>query len=128
MKPVYMITGFLESGKTEFTTARAALKLDYLEVEGTVLGEMIIDGDATFDKVTKFLTFGKQGDVKLKYTIRNAFGEFESNELTISYKNDKVQDGESGCGCSGAFESAAAISAVAILAAGIFIIIKKRKV
>ena len=122
------VTLATKSGKTEFTTARAALKLDYLEVEGTVLGEMIIDGDATFDKVTKFLTFGKQGDVKLKYTIRNAFGEFESNELTISYKNDKVQDGESGCGCSGAFESAAAISAVAILAAGIFIIIKKRKV
>ena len=91
------------SGKTEFTNPRAGLTLSYFEVAGETLGDLVIEGDATFDKDTKFLTFTKEGTVKVYYTVKNAFGEFKSNELSLTYVTEKPSDSgnSSGNGCFG---------------------------
>ena len=95
------------SGKTEFKTPRAGLTLSYFEVAGETLGDIVIEGDATYDKDTKFLTFTKEGTVKVYYTVKNAFGEFKSNELSLTYVTEKPSnsgDSQSGLskGCGGA--------------------------
>ena len=41
------------SGKTEFKNPRAGLTLSYFEVAGEIVGDLVIEGDATFDKDTK---------------------------------------------------------------------------
>ena len=117
------------SGKTEFKTPRAGLTLSYFEVAGETLGDIVIEGDATYDKDTKFLTFTKEGTVKVYYTVKNAFGEFKSNELSLTYATEKPSDsgdsqGGSGKGCGG---SVAGVSALSVLAAAAVIVIAKKK-
>ena len=117
------------SGKTEFKTPRAGLTLSYFEVAGETLGDIVIEGDATYDKDTKFLTFTKEGTVKVYYTVKNAFGEFKSNELSLTYATEKPSgsgDSQSGSskGCGG---SVASVSALSVLAAAAVIVIAKKK-
>lgn len=117
------------SGKTEFKTPRAGLTLSYFEVAGETLGDIVIEGDATYDKDTKFLTFTKEGTVKVYYTVKNAFGEFKSNELSLKYVTEKPSgsgDSQSGSskGCGG---SVASVSALSVLAAAAVIVIAKKK-
>ena len=117
------------SGKTEFKTPRAGLTLSYFEVAGETLGDIVIEGDATYDKDTKFLTFTKEGTVKVYYTVKNAFGEFKSNELSLTYVTEKPSgggDSQSGAskGCGG---SVAGVSALSVLAAAAVVVIAKKK-
>ena len=117
------------SGKTEFKTPRAGLTLSHFEVAGEIVGDLVIEGDATFDKDTKFLTFTKEGTVKVYYTVKNAFGEFKSNELSLKYVTEKPSgsgDSQSGSskGCGG---SVASVSALSVLAAAAVIVIAKKK-
>ena len=117
------------SGKTEFKTPRAGLTLSYFEVAGETLGDIVIEGDATYDKDTKFLTFTKEGTVKVYYTVKNAFGEFKSNELSLTYATEKPSDSGdsqsgSGKGCGG---SVASVSALSLFAAAAVIVIAKKK-
>lgn len=117
------------SGKTEFKTPRAGLTLSYFEVAGETLGDIVIEGDATYDKDTKFLTFTKEGTVKVYYTVKNAFGEFKSNELTLTYATEKPSDsGDSQSGSSkGCGGSVASVSALSLFAAAAVIVIAKKK-
>lgn len=117
------------SGKTEFKTPRAGLTLSYFKVAGETLGDIVIEGDATYDKDTKFLTFTKEGTVKVYYTVKNAFGEFKSNELTLTYATGKPTDsGNSQRGsCKGCGGSVASVSALFVLAAAAVVVIAKKK-
>ena len=117
------------SGKTEFKTPRAGLTLSYFAVAGETLGDIVIEGDATYDKDTKFLTFTKEGTVKVYYTVKNAFGEFKSNELSLTYATEKPTDsGDSQSGSSkGCGGSVASVSALSVLAAAAVIVIAKKK-
>lgn len=117
------------SGKTEFKTPRAGLTLSYFGVAGETLGDIVIEGDATYDKDTKFLTFTKEGTVKVYYTVKNAFGEFKSNELSLTYVTEKPSDsGDSQSGSSkGCGGSVAGVSALSVLAAAAVIVIAKKK-
>ena len=116
------------SGKTEFKTPRAGLTLSYFEVAGETLGDIVIEGDATYDKDTKFLTFTKEGTVKVYYTVKNAFGEFKSNELSLTYATEKPTDsGDSQSGSKGCGGSVASVSALSVLAAAAVIVIAKKK-
>ena len=117
------------SGKTEFKTPRAGLTLSYLNVAGETLGDIVIEGDATYDKDTKFLTFTKKGTVKVYYTVKNAFGEFKSNELSLTYVTDKPSDGgnSKGGSCKGCGGSVAGVSALSALAAAAVVVIAKKK-
>ena len=117
------------SGKTEFKTPRAGLTLSHFEVAGEIVGDLVIEGDATYDKDTKFLTFTKEGTVKVYYTVKNAFGEFKSNELSLTYVTEKPSDSGnsqsgSGKGCGG---SVASVSALSVLAAAAVVVIAKKK-
>lgn len=112
------------SGKTEFTNPRAGLTLSHFEVAGEIVGDLVIEGDATFDKDTKFLTFTKEGTVKVYYTVKNAFGEFKSNELTLTYATEKPTD-SGGKGCGGSITGVSALSVLAVAAA--VVIAKKKK-
>ena len=119
------------SGKSEFKTPRAGLTLSYFEVAGETVGDLVIEGDAKFDKDTKFLTFTKAGTVKVSFTVKNAFGEFKSNELTVTYVSDEKPT-ESGSGDSsgksgGCFGTITGVSVTAIFAAAAAIIIAKKK-
>ena len=118
------------SGKTEFKTPRAGLTLSHFEVAGEKVGDLVIEGDATYDKDTKFLTFTKEGTVKVYYTVKNAFGEFKSNELTLTYATGKPTDSGdsqsgSGKGCGGSIAGVSVLSALA--AAAVIVIAKKKK-
>ena len=117
------------SGKTEFKTPRAGLTLSYFKVAGETLGDIVIEGDATYDKDTKFLTFTKEGTVKVYYTVKNAFGEFKSNELSLKYVTEKPSDsGDSkGGSCKGCGGSVASVSALFVLAAAAVVVIAKKK-
>ena len=116
------------SGKTEFKTPRAGLTLSYFEVAGETLGDIVIEGDATYDKDTKFLTFTKEGTVKVYYTVKNAFGEFKSNELSLTYATEKPSDSgnSSGNGCFGTVSGTSVLFAIAGIAAAA-VIAKKKK-
>lgn len=85
--------------------------------------DLVISGNATFDKETGFLTFGKKGTVKVKYTVTNAFGTFESNELTLTYDDGKTETKKSGCGSSVAGAGMIGFAALGMAA----IAIKKRR-
>ena len=128
------------SGKTEFTTPRAGLTLSYFEVAGETLGDLVVEGDATYDKDTKFLTFTKEGTVKVYYTVTNAFGEFKSNELTLTYStgekpaesnstesNAGGSDGNTSSGCNGCGGSVAGASVSAAVALAAAIVVAKKK-
>ena len=101
------------SGKTEFKTPRAGLTLSHFEVAGETVGDLVIEGDATYDKDTKFLTFTKEGTVKVYYTVKNAFGEFKSNELTLTYSTGEKpadsgsEESKTSGGCGGSVASVA---------------------
>ena len=112
-----------KSGNTTFKNPRAALDLTYFEVEGATVSDLVISGNATFDKETGFLTFGKKGTVKVKYTVTNAFGTFESNELTLTYDDGKTETKKSGCGSSVAGAGMIGFAALGMAA----IAIKKRR-
>lgn len=116
------------SGKTEFKTPRAGLTLSHFEVAGETLGDLVIEGDATYDKDTKFLTFTKEGTVKVYYTVKNAFGEFKSNELSLTYVTEKPSDSgnSSGSGCFGTVSGTSVLFAIAGIAAAA-VIAKKKK-
>ncbi len=112
-----------KSGNTTFKNPRAALDLTYFEVEGATVSDLVISGNATFDKETGFLTFGKKGTVKVKYTVTNAFGTFESNELTLTYDDGKTETKKGGCG-----SSVAGVGMIGFAALGMAAIaIKKRR-
>ena len=112
-----------KSGNTTFKTPRAALDLSYFEVDGATVSDLVITGNATFDKETGFLTFTKKGTVKVKYTVTNAFGTFESNELTVTYDDGKTETKKSGCGGSVAGAGMVSFAALGLAA----IAIKKRR-
>ena len=118
------------SGKTEFKTPRAGLTLSHFEVAGETVGDLVIEGDATYDKDTKFLTFTKEGTVKVYYTVKNAFGEFKSNELTLTYSTGEKpadsgsEESKTSGGCGG---SVASVSALSVLAAAAVVVIAKKK-
>ena len=118
------------SGKTEFKTPRAGLTLSHFEVAGEIVGDLVIEGDATYDKDTKFLTFTKEGTVKVYYTVKNAFGEFKSNELTLTYSTGEKpadsgsEESKTSGGCGG---SVASVSALSVLAAAAVVVIAKKK-
>lgn len=116
------------SGKTEFKTPRAGLTLSHFEVAGEKVGDLVIEGDATYDKDTKFLTFTKGGTVKVYYTVKNAFGEFKSNELSLTYVTEKPSDSgnSSGSGCFGTVSGTSVLFAIAGIAAAA-VIAKKKK-
>lgn len=116
------------SGKTEFKTPRAGLTLSHFEVAGEKVGDLVIEGDATYDKDTKFLTFTKGGTVKVYYTVKNAFGEFKSNELSLTYATEKPSDSgnSSGSGCFGTVSGTSVLFAIAGIAAAA-VIAKKKK-
>ena len=116
------------SGKTEFKTPRAGLTLSYFEVAGEKVGDLVIEGDATYDKDTKFLTFTKEGTVKVYYTVKNAFGEFKSNELSLTYVTEKPSDSgnSSGSGCFGTVSGTSVLFAIAGIAASAAIAKKKK--
>ena len=116
------------SGKTEFKTPRAGLTLSHFEVAGEKVGDLVIEGDATYDKDTKFLTFTKEGTVKVYYTVKNAFGEFKSNELSLTYVTEKPSDSgnSSGNGCFGTVSGTSVLFAIAGIAAAA-VIAKKKK-
>lgn len=120
---VMNVTLATTSDKTEFTTPRAGLTLSHFEVAGEIVGDLVIEGDATFDNDTKFLTFTKEGTVKVYYTVKNAFGEFKSNELTLTYATEKPTD-SGGKGCSG---SITGVSALSVLAVATAVVIAKKK-
>ena len=117
------------SGKTEFKTPRAGLTLSYFEVAGEKVGDLVIEGDATYDKDTKFLTFTREGTVKLYYTVKNAFGEFKSNELTLTYstgeKPEESTDSSTSGGCFGSL-TGVSVSVVFVFAAAV-VVAKKKK-
>ncbi len=117
------------SGKTEFKTPRAGLTLSHFEVAGEIVGDLVIEGDATYDKDTKFLTFTKKGTVKVYYTVKNAFGEFKSNELSLTYVTEKSSDGgnSKGGSCKGCGGSVESLSALFVLAAAAVVVIAKKK-
>lgn len=121
---VMNVTLATTSDKTEFTTPRAGLTLSHFEVAGEIVGDLVIEGDATFDNDTKFLTFTKEGTVKVYYTVKNAFGEFKSNELTLTYATEKPTD-SGGKGCSGSITGVSALSVLTVAAA--VVIAKKKK-
>lgn len=116
------------SGKTEFKTPRAGLTLSHFEVAGEKVGDLVIEGDATYDKDTKFLTFTKEGTVKVYYTVKNAFGEFKSNELSLTYVTEKPTDSgnSSGSGCFGTVSGTSVLFAIAGIAAAAAIAKKKK--
>ena len=116
------------SGKTEFKTPRAGLTLSHFEVAGEKVGDLVIEGDATYDKDTKFLTFTKEGTVKVYYTVKNAFGEFKSNELSLTYVTEKPSDSgnSSGSGCFGTVSGTSVLFAIAGIAAAVAIAKKKK--
>lgn len=116
------------SGKTEFKTPRAGLTLSHFEVAGEKVGDLVIEGDATYDKDTKFLTFTKEGTVKVYYTVKNAFGEFKSNELSLTYATEKPSDSgnSSGNGCFGTVSGTSVLFAIAGIAAAVAIAKKKK--
>lgn len=116
------------SGKTEFKTPRAGLTLSHFEVAGEIVGDLVIEGDATYDKDTKFLTFTKEGTVKVYYTVKNAFGEFKSNELSLTYVTEKPTDSgdSSGNGCFGTVSGTSVLFAIAGIAAAAAIAKKKK--
>mgnify|MGYP000378042677 CR=1 FL=1 len=116
------------SGKTEFKTPRAGLTLSHFEVAGEKVGDLVIEGDATYDKDTKFLTFTKEGTVKVYYTVKNAFGEFKSNELSLTYVTEKPTDSgnSSGNGCFGTVSGTSVLFAIAGIATAA-VIAKKKK-
>ena len=116
------------SGKTEFKTPRAGLTLSHFEVAGEKVGDLVIEGDATYDKDTKFLTFTKEGTVKVYYTVKNAFGEFKSNELSLTYVTEKPTDSgnSSGNGCFGTVSGTSVLFAIAGIAAAAAIAKKKK--
>lgn len=116
------------SGKTEFKTPRAGLTLSHFEVAGEIVGDLVIEGDATYDKDTKFLTFTKEGTVKVYYTVKNAFGEFKSNELSLTYVTEKPSDSgnSSGNGCFGTVSGTSVLFAIAGIAAAAAIAKKKK--
>ena len=116
------------SGKTEFKTPRAGLTLSHFKVAGEIVGDLVIEGDATYDKDTKFLTFTKEGTVKVYYTVKNAFGEFKSNELSLTYVTEKPSDSgnSSGNGCFGTVSGTSVLFAIAGIAAAATIAKKKK--
>ncbi len=74
-----------KNGGTEFKRERVSLVLDYFKVEGDVVSDLKIVGNATFNAETNFLEFTAPGTVTVSYTVTNAFGTFTSNELTLTY-------------------------------------------
>lgn len=65
--------------------------------------------------------------VKVYYTVKNAFGEFKSNELTLTYATGKPTDSGSSKGCKGCGGSVASVSALFVLAAAAVVVIAKKK-
>lgn len=126
---IMKVTIATTSGKTEFKTPRAGLTLSYFEVAGEKVGDLVIEGDATFDKDTKFLMFTKEGTVKVYYTVTNAFGEFRSNELTLTYstgeKPAESTDSSTSGGCFGSL-TGVSVSVVFVFAAAV-VVAKKKK-
>lgn len=125
---IMKVTIATTSGKSEFKTPRAGLTLSHFEVAGEIVGDLVIEGDATFDKDTKFLTFTKEGTVKVYYTVKNAFGEFKSNELSLTYVTEKPSDSgdSSGNGCFGTVSGTSVLFAIAGIAAAAAIAKKKK--
>lgn len=114
------------SGKDTFDTPRAALELTYFEVAGNVVGDLVIEGDATYE--SGFLTFQKAGSVKVKYSVTNAFGTFESNELTLTYDDGSSASGdiENCSGCDGSVGSAGLIGLVILSIAAVATVRRKK--
>lgn len=114
------------SGKDTFDTPRAALELTYFEVAGNVVGDLVIEGDATYE--SGFLTFQKAGTVKVKYTVTNAFGTFESNELTLTYVDGSstTDETENCSGCNGSAGSAGLIGLVILSIAAVATVRRKK--
>ena len=129
---VMEVTVSTNSGSTEFTTPRAKLNLDHMQVEGEQVSDLIIEGDATYNAENGFLTFNSNGTVKVHYTVTNAFGTFTSNTLELTYTGAGGTDGgdENGGGLTTGAIVGIVVAAVVVVAAAIAIpavIVRKKK-
>lgn len=129
-----------KNGGTEFKRERVSLILDYFEVEGNIISDLQIVGNATFNAETNFLEFTAPGTVTVSYTVTNAFGTFTSNELTLTYapeaetptpdtSTDDNQNGEDSNGglfggCFGGIGSVGVLAPLAL--AGVALIRRKK--
>lgn len=129
---VMEVTVSTNSGSTEFTTPRAKLNLDHMQVEGEQVSDLIIEGDATYNAENGFLTFNSNGTVKVHYTVTNAFGTFTSNTLELTYTGagGTGGDGDNGGGLTTGAIVGIVVAAVVVVAAAIAIpavIVRKKK-
>ena len=129
---VMEVTVSTNSGSTEFTTPRAKLNLDHMQVEGEQVSDLIIEGDATYNAENGFLTFNSNGTVKVHYTVTNAFGTFTSNTLELTYTGGGSAggDGDNGGGLTTGAIVGIVVAAVVVVAAAIAIpavIVRKKK-
>lgn len=129
---VMEVTVSTNSGSTEFTTPRAKLNLDHMQVEGEQVSDLIIEGDATYNAENGFLTFNSNGTVKVHYTVTNAFGTFTSNTLELTYTGAGGTDGgdDNGGGLTTGAIVGIVVAAVVVVAAAIAIpavIVRKKK-
>lgn len=123
------VTVSTNSGSTEFTTPRAKLNLNHMQVEGEQVSDLIIEGDAAYNAENGFLTFNSNGTVKVHYTVTNAFGTFTSNTLELTYTGAGGDDDNGGGLTTGAIVGIV-VAAVVVVAAAIAIpvvIVRKKK-
>ena len=129
---VMEVTVSTNSGSTEFTTPRAKLNLDHMQVEGEQVSDLIIEGDATYNAENGFLTFNSNGTVKVHYTVTNAFGTFTSNTLELTYTGGGSTGGDddNGGGLTTGAIVGIVVAAVVVVAAAIAIpavIVRKKR-
>ena len=110
------------SGDTVFLKPRAALVLEYFELEGNVVSDLVIEGEATYDAKTGFITFNRRGSVTVYYEVTNELGTFRSNELTITYDGEEILPE----GCFASVTGSLGLFAVA-MAAAIAVVLRRKE-
>lgn len=120
------------TGSTTYSKPRAVISMTYFNVVGEEVSDLVIEGDATYNKDSKTLTFNKNGTVKVYYTVTNAFGTFKSNELSLTYNDGTTDSGNnseektnSGCNCSGSIIGGEIL--ICAIGVAVVLLIKRRK-
>ena len=122
------VTVSTTSGKTTFDKPRAGIVTTHFEMDGEVVSELKIEGDAVYNAETKTLNFNSEGTVKVSFTVTNEFGEFTSNVLELTY-DDGVEEPESVAqtsGCTSSFGGIGVAGAFLFSLAGI-VSVRRRK-
>jgi hypothetical protein len=123
------VTIATSSEKTTFDKPRASLVLSHFAVEGETVGDLVVEGDATYNAETGMLTFGSEGTVKVYYTVTNVFGTFKSNELQLTY-DDGVEDETTATGCASSgcgSVTGLGIGSILLAATSVMFALKKKK-